>query len=316
MANEKEKNPNADGAAAWKALSPVAQNEILRELGFFQGATGKTPAGYDVNGKPITTTTTTVTTAGTKPATSEPVRSTTTSVTPSTDPGVQRADNLTSMISGAVGDTQSLYRDFFNQAMNFNPTETDWGRAILDYYGIDSVAAANGANASGAAVNAGNVDSYAAANAQRQRLATLNQGINAVSNLASQRFATALQGLQAMGVDVNALLGIEGGNVGNTQGYLASLYRADETAAEEEAKTPTYREYNENEALVKVMGLLGNYTGEIDEASRASIKASAKRYFMDTYGLSEEDAAEKANRLVETVISETLNPTGEVGPTL
>ena len=126
----------------------------------------------------------------------------------------------------------------------------------------------------------------------------------------------ALQGLQAMGVDVNALLGTERENVGGTQGYLASLYRADETAAEEEAKTPTYREYNENEALVKVMGLLGNYAGEIDEASRASIKASAKRYFMDTYGLSEEDAAEKANRLVETVISETLNPTGEVGPTL
>lgn len=316
MANEKEKNPYADGAAAFKALSPVAQNEILRELGFFQGATGKPPAGYDVNGKPITTTTTTVTTAGTKPATSEPVRSTTTSVTPSTDPGVQRADNLTGMISGAVGNSQSLYGDYYNQAMNFDPTKTDWGKAILSYYGIESGAAANGANASGAAENAGNVDSYAAANAQRQRLATLNQGINAVSSVANQKFSSALQGLQAMGVDVNALLGIESGNVGNTQGYLASIYRADETAAEEEAKTPTYREYNENEALDKVLRLLGNYTGEIDEASRASIKASAKRYFMDTYGLSEEDAAEKANRLVETVISETLNPTGEQGPTL
>jgi hypothetical protein len=304
MANEKEKNPNADGAAAWKALSPVAQNEILRELGFFQGATGKPPAGYDVNGKPITTTP--VTTAGTKPATSEPVRSTTTSVTPSTDPGVQRADNLTGMISGAVGNSQSLYGDYYNQAMNFDPTKTDWGKAILSYYGIESGAAANGANASGAAENAGNVDSYAAANAQRQRLATLNQGINAVSSVANQKFSSALQGLQAMGVDVNALLGIEGGNVGNTQGYLASIYRADETAAANAPKT--YPKYTDAEGAYiadQTFGLDFDFNGATAE-SLEKIKAAVAEKIASTFGLGPADAAAKAENAVNTIYQKAI----------
>lgn len=302
MANEKEKNPNADGAAAWKALSPVAQNMILTELGFYQGASGKPPAGYDVNGKPTTTTTTTVTTAGTKPATSEPVRSTTPSVTPSTDPGVQRADNLTSMISGAVGNSQSLYGDYYNQAMNFDPTKTDWGKAILDYYGIESGAAANGANASGAAENAGNVDSYAAANAQRQRLATLNQGINAVSSVANQKFTSALQGLQAMGVDVNALLGIESGNVGNTQGYLASLYKADETAAANAPKTyPDYTSAEGEYIALEAFGDGYDFDGATLE-SLEKIKTAVAERIEKTFGLGPADAAAKADTVVNAIV--------------
>lgn len=103
-----------------------------------------------------------------------------------------------------------------------NPLETDWGKALLNYYGVASLDAANGALADGAADNGGNIDSYAAANAERQRLSKLNAGITALSGMSSDRVNNMLSVLNGIGVNTANLFGIEDSNLTTAAGNVAT----------------------------------------------------------------------------------------------
>ena len=156
-----------------------------------------------------------------------------------------KSDTYSDAIYGYADFMKDKGLDLMEYMKGYNPLNTDWGRGVLDYYGIQSVDASNNANAAGAADNGGNIDSYAAANAERQRLSTLGQGINAISGMTNDRFSNLLNTFNSIGVNVNNLLGLEGQyNLPFMKDQLAeagdlaeSLYKTDADAI---------KEYNDN----------------------------------------------------------------------
>lgn len=103
--------------------------------------------------------------------------------------------------------------DYLN---NFDYTQQSYYQPIMDSYNLYGQNAANGALASGASGNAGNIDSYAAANAARQQLAFTNAGHQAALAAAAQN--------QANWQNVyNAYIG----DNSNTANMITSMYSTD-----------------------------------------------------------------------------------------
>ena len=130
---------------------------------------------------------------------------------------------LNELIKQYMGEQSGRYDDLYNWLKNSNPYETDVAKSIMSYYNAQGGKAANEATAEGIAGNAGNIDSYAAANALRQQLDFTNAGNNAVLNQFNAQSGKMLDTLRALGVDVgdaqDRLMGILGGN----QAYNAEL---------------------------------------------------------------------------------------------
>lgn len=72
--------------------------------------------------------------------------------------------------------------DMVYQTIGVTPTRTQYGQDILKGYGLAADQAYKGALGGGSADNGGNVDSYAAANANRQKAAVVSQGYGDVLN--------------------------------------------------------------------------------------------------------------------------------------
>ena len=143
-----------------------------------------------------------VTADGDKGASRLPVTPTKTTVTkPETETDTYSSDKAI-----------QAYYDMMQQVMKSytaNPLETDWGKQMLEAYGIKADDAATGVKATAAAENSGNVDSYAVANAERQRLAKLGQGIEAINGMNAERNNNLINLLNNIGVNTQTLLGLE-----------------------------------------------------------------------------------------------------------
>lgn len=126
--------------------------------------------------------------------------------------------------------------DYLN---NFDYTKQSYFQPIMDSYKLQGNDAANGALASGASGNAGNIDSYAAANANRQQLAFTNAGHQAA-------LAAALQN-QTNWKDVYNLMGGNIANYGSTNaqnlGNIANMYGTD-AQERQNAANALYGVYN------------------------------------------------------------------------
>lgn len=83
---------------------------------------------------------------------------------------------------------------------NHNPYESEIGKSIMEDYKFKGKTASDNAVASGGADNSGNIDSYAAANANRQQLAFTNAGKQAVLNDFNTRITHAKDILNNLGV--------------------------------------------------------------------------------------------------------------------
>lgn len=145
----------------------------------------------------------------------------------------QKADDYSKNMSEFRSYLQSMAGSIFSEIKK-NPLETDWGKGILDYYGVLGDKSANAANAEGAAENSGNIDSYAAANAEKQRISKLGQGISAISGMSNDRFSNMLSVLTGIGVNTNSLFETEGQHSVGTAADLAnSLYSTDAASTAE-----------------------------------------------------------------------------------
>ena len=126
--------------------------------------------------------------------------------------------------------------DYLN---NFDYTQQSYFKPIMDSYKLQGGDAANGALASGASANAGNIDSYAAANANRQQLAFTNAGHQAA-------LAAAMQN-QTNWRDIYNLMGGNVANYGNTNaqnlGNIANMYSTD-AQERQNAANALYGVYN------------------------------------------------------------------------
>lgn len=107
--------------------------------------------------------------------------------------GVQRADKDT---------ISKKYDTFEDYIYNYDHSKSDIGKSILDNYKFQGETASNNATASGGASNGGNIDSYAAANANRQQLAYTNAGMNAVLNDFNARMNGIRGALSDLGINL------------------------------------------------------------------------------------------------------------------
>ena len=128
------------------------------------------------------------------------------SSTPTATADLTKADGMTTDLYGvqrADKDTLSKKYDTAEDYIyNYDHTKSATGKAILDNYKFQGETARDNATASGGASNGGNIDSYAAANANRQQLAYTNAGMNAVLNDFNSRISGIRGLLSDMGINL------------------------------------------------------------------------------------------------------------------
>lgn len=116
---------------------------------------------------------------------------------------ITTADGMITDIYGIqrtnMGDMKKKYDYLEDYNYNFNPYESDEGKAILSRYQYQGKTASENAAASGGASNGGNIDSYAAANANRQQLAYTVAGDQAIQEYRNNLIHTARGILNDMG---------------------------------------------------------------------------------------------------------------------
>lgn len=132
--------------------------------------------------------------AKTKTITSTPV----TSATPTSIKG--KVDNLYGIQTADRNVMAGKYDTLEDYNYNHNPYESEIGKSIMEDYKFKGKTASDNAVASGAGANSGNIDSYAAANANRQQLAFTNAGKQAVLNDFNTRIQNAKDILTNLGV--------------------------------------------------------------------------------------------------------------------
>lgn len=119
------------------------------------------------------------------------------------------------VVSGLNVDHYNTGKGQLDYINNYDVTAQPWYENLMAQYQLGGSDAARGALASGASSNSGNIDSYAAANANRQQLAFTNAGVEAALNTAAQNLQAwqnlydSMGGrLDTMGSQANDLLNI------------------------------------------------------------------------------------------------------------
>ena len=100
--------------------------------------------------------------------------------------GAIRYDAQGNVISGLNTEHYNIGRNQLDYYNNFDVTKQPYYQGIMDQYKLGGFNAAQGEYANGAANNGGNIDSYAAANANRQQLAFTTAGQQAALQAAQQ----------------------------------------------------------------------------------------------------------------------------------
>ena len=111
-----------------------------------------------------------------------------------------------------------------------NPFESAEAKAILGKYDLAGLQARDNATASGGGSNGGNIDSYAAANAQRQQASLLNMGQMAVLDAHNNKINNVKGILESLGVyQQNQDLGMQN-TIGLQQSEEQRLFENEQTA--------------------------------------------------------------------------------------
>ncbi len=97
------------------------------------------------------------------------------------------------------------YYDDYQNLKEENPFTNEVGKSILGKYDLSGYRAGQGAAASAAASNGGNIDSFSAANAMRNQLAMVAAGQEKALEAQNQKLTHAREVLANMGVDVEKL---------------------------------------------------------------------------------------------------------------
>lgn len=224
----------------------------------------------------------------------------------------QAATDLLDMVKSNDAIYNDSYTQFQNNVMsgandllNYDYTQQSFYQPIMDSYNLFGENAANGALASGASGNAGNIDSYAAANAARQQLAFTNAGHQAalaaaaqnqggwldafrlskdalgdlrlknadIGNIYTHQVTTDANERQAANDVIRQLFGDESAERVNATNAMVDKYLADlglvqsqyVTDAEERMNTAN----NESQiALQKILGEYGLSEAQIDKAAK------------------------------------------------
>ena len=205
---------------------------------------------------------------------------------------------------------RKTYLGFINDYKNQNPLETDWGKAIMSQYGLDGDVAAKNEWADAAASNGGNIDSFAEANARRQRLSYLNSGVNAVNEASNQRFSNMIGALEKMGVNTQQLLGISTSNAQSAMDAAKNRYSDDTTATvaynnmvQNVLPSLLAEKYNTGTAAItpEVSGNIGNALRDAYDKGGETGLLSAGAMIVNQYGQSYPDIEDIVKRYTDII---------------
>lgn len=205
---------------------------------------------------------------------------------------------------------RKTYLGFINDYKNQNPLETDWGKAIMSQYGLDGDVAAKNEWADAAASNGGNIDSFAEANARRQRLSYLNSGVNAVNEASNQRFSNMIGALEKMGVNTQQLLGISTSNAQSAMDAAKNRYSDDTTATvaynnmvQKVLPTLLAEKYNTGTAAItpEVSGNIGSALKDAYDKGGEQGLLSAGAMIVNQYGPSYPDIEDIVKRYTDII---------------
>lgn len=132
-------------------------------------------------------------------------------------------DRNGNVVSGLNVDHYNTGKNQLGYINNYDITAQPWYDDLMAGYNLKGSDASKGALASGASSNAGNIDSYAAANAARQQLAFTNAGNEAARAVAAQNLA-AWQNLYD---SMTGHLGTMGEQANDALNIGAQIYQAD-----------------------------------------------------------------------------------------
>ena len=137
--------------------------------------------------------------------------------------GELKYDANGNVVGGLNLDYYNTGKNQLSYLNNFDITAQPYYKGIMDAYQLKGNNAARGEQASGAANNAGNIDSYAQANANRQQLAFTTAGIESALAAANQNQANWQNVYNSM---ANRLTGMENNNA-NTLNAFQNIYATD-----------------------------------------------------------------------------------------
>lgn len=173
--------------------------------------------------------------------------------------GAIRYDENGNVISGLNTEHYNIGRNQLDYINNFDVTKQPYYQGIMDQYKLGGYNAAQGAYADGSANNGGNIDSYAAANANRQQLAFTTAGQQAAL-AAAQQNATNWQNLYSqMSQDLNN----QGVLNANTLQQAAQMYSVD---AQERMNALDVAGAMQQQAMANaIQGYLGNIQADMQK---------------------------------------------------
>lgn len=149
--------------------------------------------------------------------------------------GELKYDNNGNTISGLNTDHYNTGKNQLDYLNNFDVTKQSYYEPIMSEYKLKGYDAAQGEYASGGSTNSGNIDSYAAANANRQQLAFTNAGMQAALNQANQNQGN----WQTLYDSMTSHLGNMGSINSNNLSTGANIYATDSAERQNAANNAT-----------------------------------------------------------------------------
>ncbi len=232
--------------------------------------------------------------------------------------GELKYDANGNVVGGLNLDYYNTGKNQLSYLNNFDITAQPYYQGIMDAYQLKGGNAARGEQASGAANNAGNIDSYAQANANRQQLAFTTAGIESALAAANQNQANWQSVYNSM---ANRLTGMENSNA-NTLNAFQNIYATD--SAERQNTLNTAANLAQQEMQDKINKYLADvgydqaiYTADKElegskYASDANTRAAQIAADADRYAASQNYAGKVYASDVEKAIAE-MNANGTAG---
>ena len=232
--------------------------------------------------------------------------------------GELKYDANGNVVGGLNLDYYNTGKNQLSYLNNFDITAQPYYKGIMDAYQLKGNNAARGEQASGAANNAGNIDSYAQANANRQQLAFTTAGIESALAAANQNQANWQNVYNSM---ANRLTGMENSNA-NTLNAFQNIYATD--SAERQNTLNTAASLAQQEMQDKINKYLADvgydqaiYTADKElegrkYASDANTRAAQIAADADRYAASQNYAGKVYASDVEKAIAE-MNANGTAG---
>ena len=232
--------------------------------------------------------------------------------------GELKYDANGNVVGGLNLDYYNTGKNQLSYLNNFDITAQPYYQGIMDAYQLKGNNAARGEQASGAANNAGNIDSYAQANANRQQLAFTTAGIESALAAANQNQANWQNVYNSM---ANRLTGMENSNA-NTLNAFQNIYATD--SAERQNTLNTAASLAQQEMQDKINKYLADvgydqaiYTADKElegskYASDANARAAQIAADADRYAASQNYAGNVYASDVEKAIAE-MNAKGTAG---